>query len=159
MQNGDGSYPIANAWTLAIEGIRIQQILSSLPKPESHAHHRQDRAARSFDAPPPLAIMGTEHWSDTGARSRKKSGKGDKSGKGSGKKGKKSREERGRTPLPKELVDAGCVAKTPSGGSFCFPYNMGGCSLAADGATCPKGAHLCARPGCAAPHCQRQHVG
>ena len=81
-------------------------------------------------------------------------------GKGKGKKkgGDKSKGSSG--PIPKELVDSGCVGMDSQGRRLCFNYNLRGCKDAAAGAQCKRGWHLCAKPDCHGPlpqHCKDHH--
>ena len=58
--------------------------------------------------------------------------------------------------LPQALI--GKQALTSDGRRMCFSYNLGGCSLAADGGECTKGWHLCMESGCQQPHSCKNHV-
>ena len=74
-----------------------------------------------------------------------------KKGKGKSKGGGKSKN---KLRVPKELV--GKAHETPSGGRICWSYNLpSGCSNAAN--DCPKGAHVCAEPGCFQAHPSFKH--
>ena len=76
---------------------------------------------------------------------------GGKGGRSSGKgKGKK-----GGVQTPPEL--RGLEARGPDGENRCYNFNMGGCTQAKPGQRCPRGMHVCMRPGCGKPHGQRDH--
>ena len=93
-------------------------------------HHARGRGSKHARSEPPPAYQG--------------GGKGGAC-KGGGKgKGKKSLR-------PPEL--SGCWNRDASGQFLCWAYNsVAGCTLAAAGATCPKGRHVCMKPGCQQPH-------
>ena len=55
--------------------------------------------------------------------------------------------------MPKELQ--GKRTSTDNGERICWDFNLGGCSKAPPGGTCPKGRHVCMQPGCNAPHSMR----
>ena len=57
--------------------------------------------------------------------------------------------------LPQALI--GKQAIGADGRRRCYSYNMGGCALAADGAECSKGWHLCMEIGCDKPHSCKNH--
>lgn len=61
----------------------------------------------------------------------------DHRGKGKGKSKDKNR------MLPKAFRGRDCVSTDPHGRRLCFAYNLGSCSAATDGASCPRGYHLC----------------
>ena len=67
-------------------------------------------------------------------------------GKGKGKHKKGS----GSGIAPRGLI--GCVGRDARGRNLCFDYNLSSCSKAADGATCPKGRHVCFKAGCHKVH-------
>eukprot|EP00971_Amphidinium_carterae_P049551 976662-Amphidinium_carterae.1 len=48
--------------------------------------------------------------------------------------------------LPRGLE--GCQAVTSRGEPICFLYNLGRCPNKVSGNRCPKGLHVCAKPGC-----------
>ena len=83
-----------------------------------------------------------------------KGNKGDK-GKGKGKnKGNKGGKDKGKnkpaSPMPRELM--GGVAATDENDPICFGFNCrAGCALAAAGAWCWRGKHVCCSPGCFQP--------
>ena len=58
-----------------------------------------------------------------------------------------------RVPYP--IVKLGGVGRTPDGKNLCYKYNLEGCREAADGASCPKGEHVCAK--CFGPHPISEH--
>ena len=64
-------------------------------------------------------------------------------GKGKGSAGKKGKSMEIR--VPKDIRDAGGVAFLPTGEAICFNYNLNGCDQAADGASCSRGLHVCAK--------------
>ena len=65
--------------------------------------------------------------------------------------GKGKSKGRGHQPLPRQLVELGCTADTPSGDAICFSFNLpGGCTSAAPGGKCGCGLHVCAK--CYEPH-------
>ena len=64
-------------------------------------------------------------------------------GKGKGSAGKKGKSMEIR--VPKNIRDAGGVAFLPTGEAICFNYNLNGCDQAADGASCSRGLHVCAK--------------
>ena len=49
----------------------------------------------------------------------------------------------------------GGVGKTPDGSNICFKYNIEGCDDAADGASCKRGKHCCAK--CFSNHSMKDH--
>ena len=51
----------------------------------------------------------------------------------------------------------GCVAQTDDGTRLCFGYNLGTCPAGCDVKECPRGAHLCAKPGCFKQHPASAH--
>lgn len=76
--------------------------------------------------------------------------------KGSGKSGKGKRgQPRSLVKMPSELI--GQSAVTADNEPICFSFNLNGCHDARPGERCPKGWHVCTRPGCGAPHSQRSH--
>jgi hypothetical protein len=84
------------------------------------------------------------------SRRSKPAGKGKRSGsKGSGKSAPYA------IRMPQELI--GMDAKTSDDSPICFDFNLGGCKLAAAGASCKKGKHVCCKTGCHKPHSQRSH--
>ena len=54
-------------------------------------------------------------------------------------------------------VLAGKASITPDGKNLCFGFNLGTCSLCADGDKCSKGWHLCMEPGCFKAHSLKNH--
>lgn len=42
---------------------------------------------------------------------------------------------------------------------ICFAFNLDGCDKAKAGEVCPRGAHVCSKPGCYQPHSQRNCPG
>jgi hypothetical protein len=74
--------------------------------------------------------------------------KGGKGGKGGGKTGKGTGSAReGSGPrMPLELI--GMSPTTADGSPICFNFNLDGCSKATPGNRCPRGFHVCCRPGC-----------
>ena len=70
-------------------------------------------------------------------------------GKGKGK-GKKSSQK-----VPYGITQLGGVGRTPDNQNICFRYNLEGCKEAADGASCVKGQHVCAK--CFGPHPIKEH--
>jgi len=74
-------------------------------------------------------------------------------GKGGGKGTGKAPGKAQRTPvMPAALV--GMDARRPSDGlSICFNFNLpAGCAGASAGGSCPKGLHVCCKPGCYQSH-------
>ena len=57
--------------------------------------------------------------------------------------------------VPYQIVQAGGVGKTPDGSNICFKYNIEGCDEAADGASCRRGKHCCAK--CFGSHSLKNH--
>ena len=57
--------------------------------------------------------------------------------------------------IPAQIRDLGGTATTPAGKRICFDFSLGKCSIAADGAECPKGLHVCAK--CYGPHALKDH--
>ena len=53
-------------------------------------------------------------------------------------------------PMPREL--RGGVPCLPDKTPICFGYNTGRCKAVAPGARCPKGVHVCCKPGCGGLH-------
>ena len=58
--------------------------------------------------------------------------------------------------MPPELV--GMAYMTDRDEPICFAYNLDGCDKADSGERCPRGLHVCARPGCFKAHSQKDHV-
>ena len=57
--------------------------------------------------------------------------------------------------VPYQIVQAGGVGKTPDGSNICFKYNIEGCDDAADGSSCKRGKHCCAK--CFGSHSLKDH--
>ena len=57
--------------------------------------------------------------------------------------------------VPYQIVQAGGVGKTPDGSNICFKYNIEGCDEAADGLSCRRGKHCCAK--CFGNHSLKNH--
>ena len=57
--------------------------------------------------------------------------------------------------MPSDLV--GMAHMTDNNEPICFAYNLSGCDKAAAGEKCPRGLHVCAKPGCFKAHSQRNH--
>ena len=57
--------------------------------------------------------------------------------------------------VPYQIIQAGGVGKTPDGSNICFKYNIEGCNDAADGASCKRGKHCCAK--CFSNHSLKDH--
>jgi len=94
---------------------------------------------------------GKGYGADAPKRLRK--GKGDK-GDGKGKKGKVRFVPRN---LPAELQ--GMNSTTRSGQPICWNYNMKcGCTAAQPGKKCPRGIHMCMKPGCGKNHSLQEHL-
>jgi hypothetical protein len=84
------------------------------------------------------------------------SGKGPSKGKGRGKQARGDSNDQFRPKMPPGLI--GKAYRGPSGENLCFAFNLpGGCSAAGAGGRCPKGAHLCAEPGCGQAHSMQDH--
>ena len=89
-----------------------------------------------------------------GSSKQPPTGKGNK-GLGRGSKGMMGRSYKSTVKMPPELV--GQSPMTDQGEPICYSYNLDGCNEAAPGQRCPKGWHVCTRPGCQAVHSQRNH--
>ena len=64
--------------------------------------------------------------------------------------------EKGWEPrIPAQIRELGGTASTPAGKRVCFDYSLGKCSAGADGSTCAKGVHVCAK--CYGPHALTEH--
>ena len=74
---------------------------------------------------------------------------GAKSGKGKGKR------KGNFVKLPTELL--GMEPSGPDGSGRCFGFNLGSCNAVKPGERCPRGWHVCMRPGCGKAHSQRDH--
>ena len=46
----------------------------------------------------------------------------------------------------------GGINRLPDGRQICFGFNLGDCSRAAPGGTCPRGVHVCTKIGCGGAH-------
>jgi hypothetical protein len=57
--------------------------------------------------------------------------------------------------VPYQIIQSGGVGKTPDGSNICFKYNIEGCDEAADGSSCRRGKHCCAK--CFANHSLKDH--
>ena len=139
-----GEYPIEVHWLAALAGTRIAQILVPLAKP----------VRRSVpNVPQQSAANKMQHQERAQQNHQQKQPKGGKKGK---KQGGKAKGTGKGTPRPAELMD--CVTSTAGGDPICFAFNLDGCSSGiAAGARCPKGWHMCAKPGCGKNHSQRNH--
>ena len=139
-----GNLPCEAALTVATQDGDFIQALMPLPsrdhgsKPASASHHNpatsepaRGRKRERGDAPNP---------------------KRSKGGKGNGSAGKAPKGKAGGSArLPAPLV--GMASFLPDGRRLCYGFNMpSGCSLATEGAECPKGWRLCMEPGCGRPH-------
>ena len=82
-----------------------------------------------------------------------KGGKGFGGWKSKGKGGKSL----GQGLLPKGLLGRNNTSTDPHGRRLCYDYQFGRCTLAADGAECAKGWHLCCRQNCFTPRPECQH--
>ena len=125
-----GVLPLDTALTRALESYQVSFALLPLPQakkpnPKNDKDKDKDRVYNVWDK-------------------RHKGGKG--KGKGKGSKGQK---------LPYGIVKLGGTGRTPDGENLCFKYNLEGCEDAADGATCPKGKHVCAK--CFGTHGIKDH--
>ena len=120
----DGSLPMKQALTNALNSPIVQASLQPLPKA---------RGSRDFEGGRG-AGKGKGRWMPYSDKESKGSGKG-KKGKGKGK-GK-------RVMVPAELQ--GGYNKTASGQPICFNYNLSGCAAATPGGRCPRGVHLCCK--------------
>ena len=90
---------------------------------------------------------------DAGAKRLRSKGKGEKGG-GKGKKGKARFAPRN---MPAELQ--GMNSTTRSGQPICWNYNMKcGCTAAQPGKKCPRGVHMCMKPGCGKTHSLQEHL-
>ena len=69
-------------------------------------------------------------------------------------KGKSKNQNKGPR-VPYQIIQAGGVGKTPDGSNICFKYNIEGCNDAADGGSCKRGKHCCAK--CFASHSLKDH--
>ena len=112
----DGTLPLDTALSRALESYQVSFALLPLP------------TAKKADKPPKPPKVRTHFW--------EKPNKGKGGGKGKSGKGQK---------LPYGIVKHGGVGRTPDGKNLCFKYNLEGCSEAADGASCTKGEHVCAK--------------
>eukprot|EP00435_Cladocopium_sp_Y103_P017251 s902_g4.t1 len=57
--------------------------------------------------------------------------------------------------VPYQIVQAGGVGNTPDGANICFKHNIEGRGDAADGSSCKRGKHCCAK--CFANHSLKDH--
>ena len=63
---------------------------------------------------------------------------------------------KGKVKMPPGLV--GKLSSLPDGRRVCFNFNLhSGCDQAPPGASCNRGAHICAEPGCGQPHSLQDH--
>ena len=84
--------------------------------------------------------------------SQKKGAKGQKGGGGGQKGGSKGGGS--KNPMPHDLIG---MERYWNNEPICYGYNLAGCDKAAPGVKCPKGWHVCCRPGCFQHHGQRAH--
>ena len=124
-----GDLPLDRSLMKSLESYSVSFALLPLPQ------HK--KASAQPVAPKPKATVKNPHFQ--------------KPSKGKGKSKGSSKGPR----VPYQIVQAGGVGKTPDGASICFKYNIEGCDEAADGATCKRGKHCCAK--CFANHSLKDH--
>ena len=138
IQAPDGSYPMTVHWEATLKNARIQQILVPMPKVTEKRESTQNWNSQ-FRAPPPPTSQDYR--------------RSDPKGKGKSKDKSKAKGKDRDGPKPRELLH--CVSRTPAGENICFGFNLPrGCP---NGADCPRGKHVCARPGCFQNHSQVDH--
>ena len=91
--------------------------------------------------------MGAHALNDKGkgkGKNKNGKGKGDKNGKDNQGKGN------GNAYIPKAIMPS--VGFTKTGARICIGFNLGKCLECSNGQACPRGLHVCSRPGCEEPH-------
>ena len=124
-----GVLPLDVHLSKALESYAVSFTLLPLPQ--------QKKATPVAPAPKPKATVKTTYFN--------------KSSKGKGKSKSASKGPR----VPYQIIQAGGVGKTPDGSNICFKYNIEGCDEAADGASCKRGKHCCAK--CFSNHSMKDH--
>ena len=128
-RDSDGTLPVDVGLMKALESYAVS--FSLLPPPQ------QKKSAPVAAAPKPKAAVKTTVF--------QKPSKGKGKSKGSNK----------GPRVPYQIIQAGGVGKTPDGSNICFKYNIEGCDDAADGSSCRRGKHCCAK--CFANHSLKDH--
>ena len=87
---------------------------------------------------------------------RNQGGSSSSHGSGGAKAGKGKGKRKGNfVKMPAELL--GMELAGPDGSGRCLAFYLGTCSAVKPGERCPRGWHVCMRPGCGKPHSQRDH--
>ena len=113
----------------ALESYAVSFTLLPLPQ--------QKKTVPASPSPKPKATVKTSYFN--------------KSPKGKGKSKGSNKGTKGAIPD----YPTGGVGKTPDGSNICFKYNIEGCDDAADGASCKRGKHCCAK--CFSNHSMKDH--
>jgi hypothetical protein len=134
----DGTLPLDKAMKDLMFSAVVQ--FNLLPLPSSAARQVSQTSTEQYNKRP----------ASSSSNEPSKKFKGGKPSKGGGKgKGKSS-----VPAMPAEL--RGMYYKTKDGKSICFAFNMPSGCQNADG-SCPKGLHVCCKPGCQKSHSLREH--
>ena len=135
-RKSDGTLPLDSLFARVMSDPQVMFHL--LHQPLSHKRGNDDEGKGSWDA---------------GAKRLRFKGKGEKGG-GKVKKGKARVAPRN---MPAELQ--GMNSTTRSGQPICWNYNMKcGCTAAQPGKKCPRGVHMCMKPGCGKTHSLQEHL-
>ena len=128
-RDASGALPLDSSLMKALESYAVSFTLLPLPQ--------QKKPSPATPAPKPKAAVKTTHFQKTSK------GKGKSKGSSKGPR------------VPYQIIQAGGVGKTPDGSNICFKYNIEGCDEAADGSSCRRGKHCCAK--CFASHSLKDH--
>ena len=159
----DGSFPVEDAIRAGMQQPEVRLVLQPLQTGSSSKRRAESpEASRSESSDKQQKVIATLRGELASMRS-KPSGPSSKGsgGKGSGKGKGKDKPARYVTDspvsrMPRELI--GMASRTNENDMICYDYNLGGCSKARPGESCPKGKHVCCRLGCFKAHSQRKHA-
>ena len=155
----DGSFPVEEAIELAMKQPEELLVLRPLQttwtkqraeSPEPSGSDGSQKRQRVIDAL--RGELANVRAKPAPSSSICSGGKSKGKGKGKGSKAKSSTVSR----MPHELI--GMASRTSENDMICYDYNLGGCSKARPGETCPKGKRVCCRLGCFKAHSQRKHA-
>eukprot|EP00973_Karenia_brevis_P095869 12429516-Karenia_brevis.AAC.1 len=122
---------------------QVKMLLTQLPATSAGQKRDNSELDRLREENKRLRSASASSWQNNFGKG-KSAGKGKK---GTGKQGKG-----GNTPMPRELIDMGCVPSI-NGQRLCYSYNMQkGCQNNVKDGECQNGAHKCAKRGCGGNH-------
>ena len=153
----DGSFPVEEAIKLAMKQPEVLLVLQPLQTASTKRSAESPEPSRSDGSAKQQRVIDSLRGELASMRAKptpsSSSGSGGKSqGKGKGSKGKSAPMSR----MPRELI--GMASRTSENDMICYDYNLGGCTKARPGESCPKGKHVCCRLGCFKAHSQRKHA-